>query len=656
MSLLDEPVGLSSSTILLECVAATVAVLVAAHALAWLALYPLHRRAGWDPTAGAIAISLFFVVVTPLWPVSGAERISTLGAKPGLQQLMVTGAALAMPLLLAVIGYSVAKQWVGKDRARRALATAVLAGPMLGAALLLLFWVQLFHIEGAGSRGSFVAIGICFAGMAFLVVLSRWLSRRLEPGRPALVTLIVVLIAPLAARWSQSAMTQQTTIRAPDDDAGCVLLLTVDTLRTDAISFYGGHNRTPAFDGLLQDSVVFTNARSVSSWTKPAFASIMTGLSPLVHETTGLSSRLPSGAETIAEILQDVGFRTVAIGSNVFLREHFNFHQGFQEYYFSMGSAGDSFGARILRASWPPRYREATTEDLANRAIRWVETRPEGPFFMWLHFFDPHWPYQPPRAFLPSKSAPPRIGTHFDEFESVRQGQFVPSEVEKKWIRDLYEAEVRYVDANVGQFLDSLKRAGLYDSCLVAFTSDHGEEFWEHGGYEHGHTLYDELLRVPLAFKLPSSATVTTTDASVSTESISPSILDVLNLLDDEKTFTSPSLSPWWRAPDVGGQRAPILSGGNLYFEERVSILFDSTKYIHHPGSGREELYDLSRDPSERDPLGLRWEERLEEARRLLQRQTAIYGDIRAALNLRESSAEIDREIREKLRSLGYIQ
>jgi arylsulfatase A-like enzyme len=275
---------------------------------------------------------------------------------------------------------------------------------------------------------------------------------------------------------------------------------------------------------------------------------------------------------------------------------------------------------------------------------------------MWLHFFDPHWPYQPPRAFLPSKSAPPRIGTHFDEFESVRQGQFVPSEVEKKWIRDLYEAEVRYVDANVGQFLDSLKRAGLYDSCLVAFTSDHGEEFWEHGGYEHGHTLYDELLRVPLAFKLPSSATVTTTDASVSTESISPSILDVLNLLDDEKTFTSPSLSPWWRAPDVGGQRAPILSGGNLYFEERVSILFDSTKYIHHPGSGREELYDLSRDPSERDPLGLRWEERLEEARRLLQRQTAIYGDIRAALNLRESSAEIDREIREKLRSLGYIQ
>lgn len=396
---------------------------------------------------------------------------------------------------------------------------------------------------------------------------------------------------------------------------------------------------------------MFLEARSSGPWTKPAFASALTGLSPWVHRANNARAGLPQEVVTLAERFQQAGYETVAIGRNSSLTDAFAFDQGFDRYDFHpRGSLGAASGAKLLTAVGA-HHRSLDTRQLTDRAVDWVRGAAEPPFFLWLHYFDPHQPYVPPESFLPEGRAPERIGAGFTARREVRSGSLRPTPEEQRWIRELYQAELRFVDAQLGRFLGALEERGLYDACLVAFMSDHGEEFWEHGGYEHGHTLYDELLRVPLAIKLPGSSRKGAIETPVSTASLFATLLELTGL--EPGDGVAPPLTPLWREPAANLPAPAVVSTGMAYGEPMRSVVFDGFKYIE--ASDRRELYHLASDPGERRPLERETE--ILRGRALLAAHERSAREARTALGLpRGSARELDPEVRAELVALGYLE
>ncbi len=445
------------------------------------------------------------------------------------------------------------------------------------------------------------------------------------------------------------------------------MLLTVDTLRTDALSIYNPKaQKTPAIDSLGEDSLVFSEASSPASWTKPAMASVMTGLSPSTHGATGVRSRLPDQAKTLAEHLTTAGYVTAGIGKNSFLRENFGFAQGFGEYYFFPRSSGRTLGSWLLTRFQPLRYgNQASTEELTNYALGWLESNKDKQFFLWLHLFDPHLPYEPPLDLVAAGEAPARIGSSFSDWEAIRLGNMVPTPEEKDWIHSLYIAEVLNVDRNIGRLLDSMKQLGVYDRCLIAFTSDHGEEFWEHGGFEHGHSMYQEVLRVPLFFKLRNASTRGRVEARVSTEQVMATMLELLDAGPQPGLLKSAPLVFESNTPRDTDESAsgtpdvsqPVFSMGTLYYAQKEAVVFDHVKYIRESVTGEEELFLLSRDPGETRSVTADYDELLLQARSMLQNHSIQSSDLQEELGIASQDAEhIGEDLLQDLEALGYIR
>ena len=244
--------------------------------------------------------------------------------------------------------------------------------------------------------------------------------------------------------------------------------------------------------------------------------------------------------------MREAGYRTAATGDNSLLKPAHNLTQGFEDYnFFPKRSMGGSFGAVLLetRRRFQP---EVSTEGLTDLFADGVRANRKNDFFLWFHYYDPHGPYAPPPRFLPEESPEPGVGTHFDRSKEVRGGQFVPSLQERDWIRKLYESEVRYVDQSIGKLLVILDQLELYRDSLIIFTSDHGEEFWEHAGLGHGHSLHDELLWVPLIIKLPQEASRGQISTPVDTTSLTPTVLELCGISCRADGFSAGSLVSLW--------------------------------------------------------------------------------------------------------------
>ncbi len=276
-----------------------------------------------------------------------------------------------------------------------------------------------------------------------------------------------------------------------------ILVVLVDALRPDHLGCYGyGRPTSPEIDRLAARSVRFSQAVAVSSWTKPSVPSLFTSLYPSQHGVLEGSARggpraaesdvLPEEARTLAEALRERGYRTAAFVHNAHLRPAFGLAQGFDEYLDSDESA-PAMIRRVL--AWMDGERSETGTS---------------PFFVYLHVLDVHWPYEPPPEAARALGA--EAGERPDDYalrEAVNRGlvRLSPEEVERIVLR--YDAEIRGVDAALGELLDGLEERGLLERMVVAFTSDHGEAFLEHGTLGHGADLYEESLRVPLILKLP---------------------------------------------------------------------------------------------------------------------------------------------------------
>jgi len=446
-----------------------------------------------------------------------------------------------------------------------------------------------------------------------------------------------------------------------------VILLSIDTLRADALACSGAPEvRAPHLDVLARDSLCFSHASSSAAWTLPAMASLMTGVSPQVHGAVHLRSRVPDGLPTLAEVLRHAGYRTAAFVSSTVLGPAANLTQGFDEYHAWPGPwLGHSLGATLLTAR-VPRFRpdEAPPQQLAGAATDWLRAHRDEPFFLWIHTFDPHAPYGPPRRYLQGRTPPPGerfAGFRFEGWdeEEIRAGTWVPTAAERDWVRQLYFAEVRWVDDAVGRLLAELKRQGLYDSALILVASDHGEELWEHGSYGHGHSLYDEVLHVPLLVKLPVARAkgqigrigpIGPITVPVSTASVFSTVLDACAVPLPHGHPAAGSLLAV-RAP------APLLSLGLNRYEDRRAVRFGRFKYIRWSLSGKEELYDLERDPGETVDLSGVSPGELAEARRRLAEFAAEGEQERRLLRLSGGeAADLDRHTLERLRSLGYAR
>ncbi len=632
-----------------------------------------------DPASGLLAVAaaalLFSSAFVVMWL---AGRLVKLDPVP-------LAASLVVSLLIFFVLDLTLEPYYSSPELMARLEAGLVAAAMLAAAAGLYLWLRLSGRRRLTAGAAVVAVTapVVLAETALVI----WLLQARPPGLPVLaiwgayamaLPATVAGLARLRPGLSLPGALLAMTVLSPvpgtlfstpespiagvgDDAVRRIILLTVDTLRADALSAYGGQRvSTPHLDRLAEDGILFRQAVSPSPWTVPAMASIMTGLLPSVHRVLKTTSRLPAELETLAEHLRAAGYITAAIGGSDMLAIDRAFSQGFDHYDFVPDpEPGISFGERLVhRLTKARRGWHDWTSTLPELATEWLTKHRDRDFFLWLHYFDPHLEYSPPPRFLPAAQPPERIGSRFNDLQGIRQGQLVPTLAEREWIRGLYEGEVRHVDESIGRLLESLERLDLYDGTLIVLTSDHGEEMWEHGGFEHGHTMYQEVLRVPLLIKLPRglASSVREVDRAVSTAAILPTVLELCGIGYRAERLSATSIAPLFGNSPVPAPE-PVVSSGVLYSEDRVSIIFDQTKYIRSLETGEEELYDLAVDPQEQVSIAASAPGLLERGRRLLAENEATSRGLRTRHRIPTDGEETElspEELR-RLRALGYV-
>ena len=532
--------------------------------------------------------------------------------------------------------------------------------PLVLAEIMVAIWVNRYHIGVFGSVP--VNIGWIIVNVMAVALLVRLVTiGMLAKIMSSLGLLILITSFGALASSSKQSRAPMAGIYA-DHSVKHVLLISIDTLRADALSFYNKQAyQTPNIDDLACESVVFRNAFSCSPWTLPSVASIMTGLPVAVHLAKDYNSKLPDAFPTLAEFMREAGYLTCGIGKNRFLTRKFGMSQGFMEYeFYSRNKRAVFLGEKILKLLRQIRPRRDTaTERITDLAVEWIGSNFDKDFFLWVHYLDPHLPYAPPKEYLPESEPAPRIGEEFAMLGEVRSGHFVPTREEKHWIRELYFSEVRYVDSNVGRILEQLKACGIYDESMIILTSDHGEEFWEHDGFGHGHSQYNELLWVPLVVKIPFSTRKGVVARGVSLESIMPFILGWCGIQYDSNMFPAgPIAAPQQTDISVGEER-PLISAG-LYKKDKdkVAVFFEGIKYkyILSLVTGREELYDLLEDPGEKTNIVRLAKGKVEQAKEILAEHTEQSERLREYYSIEsKEEIELDEDTLNTLKSLGYL-
>ncbi len=259
-----------------------------------------------------------------------------------------------------------------------------------------------------------------------------------------------------------------------------VILYVVDTLRADHLGVYGYKRETsPAIDAFSRDAVIFERAYSTSGWTRPATASVLTGLIPPRHAAITRSSKINPDVPLLSDYLRRSGYQTTGFVTNVNVLPLWGFDRGFDRYVDVESLTGEKHAGVVHRL-----------------VAEHMQTDLREPFLLYLHLLDPHTPYDAP---------PP-----FDQrWRTKGIGPIGPADIRELGLDEIvaaYDQEIAYTDQRFGEMLVELEERGLYDDALIVLTSDHGEEFGDHGRYFHGHSLFDELVRVPLIVKLPGNA------------------------------------------------------------------------------------------------------------------------------------------------------
>jgi len=474
-----------------------------------------------------------------------------------------------------------------------------------------------------------------------------------------------------------------------DTPVSNALLVTIDSLRADAIEPYGGEYDTPTLAALAERGTVFENAFAHGNWTPMSFPSILA--SRPVFADTGRIGVDGDGVTTLAEQVATAGVATGGFNAaNGFLTEHWGYDDGFDVFDAFVGGGSDgragefvaahpTWGAWLQLLTSPVRragsflrggdderpFTDASRMlDVERRATSFVEDTDE-PFFLWVHYMDAHTPYVPAPRYLRDLTDR-RVGKGRMLIAHVRTGLgWSVGDRTLDDLRTLYQGSVRQVDASLERLLASLDSAGVADDTAVVVAGDHGEEFMDHGHLAHYPKLYDELVQVPLLVDVPGLPARRVTD-HVGLDAIAPTVCDLLGV-DSAPTWTGASLLPTIRdgvAPpddpvvtvtvrgdDVTQQPIPrSLDEGNLLVSARDSRWV----YIRNTETGDEELYDRHADPGLQDDRSGDGDAAVAAARDRLREVVLDHAATLDAVDRDGAAESVDEDIETRLEALGY--
>jgi arylsulfatase A-like enzyme len=417
-----------------------------------------------------------------------------------------------------------------------------------------------------------------------------------------------------------------------------IFLYVVDTLRADALGAYGGrHDDTPNIDDFSRDAVLFRTARSAASWTLPSTVSILSGVYPSRHGVVLPGNRVPAvGLPWLPERLHRAGYETFGVSQWLLGADFFDLHRGFDGFYTDVQQDSKT---RSREARW------FVWREILDRPS------PEKPLFAYVHVVDPHAPYQP--AMQDQQQAESHPGASpAAAYEDPRQFASLGLQHrtgEVAHLRALYDGEVRGTDREFGAFLALLRSLRMYDDSLIIFTSDHGEEFFEHGGFEHGRTLYEEALKVPLIIKLPRARLAgETVSTPVSTVDIAATIAELAGV--SRAGFEGRSLTePRNLDPLVIHAETQTFADGELPAVNMRALWDGRVKCIWARPAAVPQVYDLEADAGEHSPLDDG------EWIRTCDRRLAAWAQRSDAIRAPSSPGPLSAEDAAKLRAMGYL-
>jgi len=514
-----------------------------------------------------------------------------------------------------------------------------------------------------------------------------------SPGSPlalvwaVLSALLLALQAGLGCSPGTEPQAGAPGAPAPEADRPrVVVLISIDTLRPDHLGLYGYDRFTsPVLDALAEEGTVFEDTSATAPWTLPSHASMLTGLYPMSHGVVSSRTKLPPGVPTLATIFGDKGFETAAVVNVVWLKkEDYQLTRDFEKYQWVRTNL-----ARESASTW-----------VTDAAIEWLSELGDDRMFLFMHYYDVHSDYASEPAYeklFVGDYDGPADGTTWqlrrasleddylascrDDFDPERctfgggeDAQVVDSSVEKvrfdardlQHLRDLYDAQIRQLDAELGRFVAALRKLELLDETLLVVTSDHGEEFMEHGRLEHFLTTHEESLRVPLLLRGPGVPAGRRVSAPVSSVDLAPTLLALAGV-DAPVAFDGLDLGPLLSSAPPGEATAlPYsarylygeASGGHTYnffaggfFPVYRSVRRGPFKLVHDAKHDSFALYDLTNDPTEQHDVSAR--------------EPAVKAQLVAEMTRRyrqglpeadpADPVELSPEDAARLRALGYV-
>ena len=627
------------------------------------------------PSAGAVFLASWAVPV-----LAGAAAglgdgllawIQGRSADPGPALLLHAASLGALLAWAAALPFSVIPALLRRPRQASArVAITIAAVPVLPLALVAGRWFYKRIPWGAAD----LALGLLvdLALVALLVALAIGISRLIRPGlvrglawvaAPALL-----LLVPAGLRLADASR-PPAAVRSGPAGGTNLLLLSVDTLRPDRLGFTGDPRaRTPWLDRLARRGTTWSDCLAPSPWTLPSLGSLLTGSYPgqhrILEELSGLSDEVTS----IADVTAESGLRSAAFVSNPWLATG-SLSRGFDT--FDVAERIETLdvvrGTRLYGALAKTALRTLALDRgdrLSEKGIVWVRGG-EGAWFLWLHYFDPHlpnWPAAPwDRLFGP---APSHVGSALT-VEEIRAGDYPGGAAGREEIERLYDGEIAFTDACIGNVLRALAADGELARTAIAFSADHGEEFWDHGGYGHGHAMFDETVRVPLVIVPPGGVGGRVVGTLARLVDLAPTALAAAEL---DGAFHPASPEGAGDPPEVGlatfagidltarPEGAGTTYGeATLYGPEQKFLRAGRWKLVLDPLGGGTTLYDLDADPAEQQDLAAAHPALADSLRTILGVWFERVGSA-GSMAARDLPEGLDPDVRAQLEALGYTQ
>ncbi len=530
-----------------------------------------------------------------------------------------------------------------------------------------------------------LALFICSIVFIFIYLLVPYVIPKIK-NRPVML-LLVFFITCLVFKDTLNSYSTSEHIDVCTNKPN-ILLIVMDTTRVDHLSCYGYHKKTtPHIDRYAQDAVIYKNAYSTASWTLPSMASILTGTYPGYHgahrvetsETYFPMNKLNDKNTTLAELLKQAGYNTAGIVGCEFLTKVFGLHQGFNyfddkisSYLFTLSTfavlqCSNHFFPLIDYLSSKGYYGYRVADQINKSALSWLEENgKKEPFFLFLHYFDPHHPYWPEELGTAQRNIPDKIRGKYKKgnvnyvdmergiIDSVMRGEKPLLPDEKDYLLNNYNREISILDKKIGAIFKKLEDMSLYDNTLIIITADHGESFGEHNLMLHGVHLYDDNIHVPLIIKYPlRDKQKGFIDYPVSLVGIVPTILSHLSIEPPDFIQGSPFnqrheqriIAQNYFDPNFKKQK-----WAKRFMYDLISIKVGDYKYIKVL-NGEDQLFNLKEDQKETDNIIKKGEGIKNNIRNLLDLYTK-------QLKLAEKSngkVVIDKKTMQNLKALGYI-